>query len=106
MEALTPQDIDRFTSKDTESIVLFYADWCPFCRKFKPVFESYEKKAKASLAEAKVNEDENPLWDRFGIEVIPTIVAFRSGKVIARADGKAGIGLSEKDLKELIGRAL
>jgi thioredoxin-like negative regulator of GroEL len=103
---LDEKNIDGFV-KGGSSIVLFYADWCPFCRKFKPIFDAYSANTKLGIrmAEAKIDEEENPLWDRFGIEVIPTIVLFKEGKITGRVDGKAGRGLSEDDLKGLIGKA-
>ena len=104
MESLTENSIEGFISPDDASVVMFRADWCPFCRKFKPLFESYEGRVNARMAEAVVNEDENPLWDRFNVQVVPTIVAFRGGKEIARKDGVAGVGLGESDLKALISK--
>ncbi len=102
MEQLTPKTLDSFVSGREPALVLFHADWCPFCRKFKPVFDSYEGKAKAEMAEAKVNEDENPFWEQFNIEVIPTLILFKGGKPIARKDGRAGVGLTEDDLKQIL----
>ena len=84
-----------------KAIVLFYADWCPYCSAFKPIFESYTADD-FKLVKAKVNEDDNPLWDRFDIMAIPTIIAFKDGKIIARRDAKAGVGLSKADMDELI----
>ena len=104
METVTSGNIDGFTSRKDLSIIVFRADWCPFCRKFRPLYEAYEGMVNARMAEAVVNEDENPLWDRFNIQVVPTIVAFRSGKEIARRNGVAGVGLDESDLKALISK--
>jgi thioredoxin 1 len=103
MQELDNKNFDKGVSniKD-KTVVLFYADWCPFCRKFKPVFESYDDKADARLAEAKINDEDNPLWDKYKIEVVPTIVAFKGGRVVARRDGKAGMGLFDEDLKALL----
>jgi thioredoxin 1 len=98
------KNINEFI-KGENSIILFYADWCPFCRKFKPIFDTYAAKNQVRMASAKINEEENPLWDRFGIEVIPTIISFNEGKITGRVDGKAGRGLEEDDLKRLIDKA-
>jgi len=105
MKDLSSDDVDSFVSGKDASIVLFHASWCPFCRKFRPVFESYEGKTKARLAEALVDEDENPMWERFSIQVVPTVIAFRNGKTIARRDGKAGAGLFDKDMESLLAEA-
>lgn len=32
----------------------------------------------------KVNEDASPLWDRFGIRAVPTLLAFDGGRAAAR----------------------
>ncbi len=100
MLTLTDKDIVQKTGDKT--LVLFRADWCPFCRRFKPVFDSYERKTTIQLAEAVINEDEDPLWDKYSIKVVPTLIAFRNGKPIARKDGKAGIGLSREDVDSLL----
>jgi thioredoxin-like negative regulator of GroEL len=87
------------------TLVMFRADWCPFCRKFWPVFESYESaagRAGIRLAEALVNEDENPMWDRFRIEAVPTLVAFRGRKEMARRGAKPGVGLAKADLDSIL----
>ena len=102
MQTFDSKSIDDVVSSNETIAVLFYADWCPFCRAFKPVFESFEGKSKVSFGEAKLNEDENPMWDRFGIKVVPSMVAFRGGRVVARMDGKAGEGLNKKDLEAFL----
>jgi thioredoxin-like negative regulator of GroEL len=43
--------------------------------------------------ESKVNDDDNPLWDRFSISAVPTLIAFDKGKIISRRDTKMGVGL-------------
>ncbi len=101
MEHVTPDEFDSSILKDSErKIVLFYASWCPYCSNFKPSFEA------ASIGGARkvgalVDEDENPLWDRFDIQAVPTIIAFENGKAIARRDAKKSIGLTRSDLESL-----
>jgi len=91
--------------REKDAAVLFYATWCPFCRVFKPVFEKMEGKAKKNgyePMEVIIDDESNPLWDIYSIEVIPTVLFFKGGKVERRLDGKAGIGLSEEDLAEVL----
>jgi len=99
-------DHDEFVQTVMESddkyLVLFYADWCPFCAKFKPIFEAYEGKLQYKLAGAKVNEDDNPLWDMFKIDSIPTIIAFNNGEVVTRRDAKRGVGLTKDDMESMV----
>lgn len=87
--------------------VAFLADWCPFCRAFRPAWEALAA-AHAPVILGDVTDDESPLWDRFHIDVIPTVIVFRDGKVSERFDGVAGEGLAPKQLARIsaaIGRA-
>jgi len=102
MEHVLPEEFDSKVLKNSKkTLVLFYADWCPYCANFKPTFEeinldNIQKKA------ALVNEDENPLWDRFNIQSIPTMIAFQNENILARRDAKKGIGLTRKDMESLV----
>ena len=112
MENLEPNQFDKVLSKEMKAVVMFYADWCPFCQKFKPVFESAitkgpehtksKTKFRYKLYGAKVNDDDNPLWDKFSINSVPTIIAFNQNKIVARRDAKMGIGLTKSDLDSIL----
>jgi thioredoxin-like negative regulator of GroEL len=105
MEHLEPNQFDSLLSSGKRALVMFYADWCPFCQRFKPVFESaiITRSANNSYKfyESKVNDDDNPLWDRFSISAVPTLIAFDKGKIISRRDAKMGVGLNESDLDSI-----
>ena len=81
-------------------VVLFYADWCPFCMAFKPKFEEYARKGGLDFGEANVSHYEDPLWEQFRIQTVPTLLAFKEGKVVKRKDGAPFRGLSQADLDE------
>ena len=101
----TIEDYEDFVPKVVESkgkyLVLFYADWCSYCTKFKVVFEKYEGKFSYKMVGAKVNEDENPLWDLFKIESVPTMIAFDSGEMVSRRDAVRGVGLTSADMESI-----
>jgi thioredoxin 1 len=111
MEHLEPRQFDTFLSLGQKSLVMFYADWCPFCQRFKPFFEQQylemNQKSSLKLYACKLNEDENPLWDKFSVRAVPTLIAFHNGQengnqIIARRDAKMGIGLTKNDLESII----
>ncbi len=79
-------------------VVAFSADWCPFCRAFRELFDAAAADPGSSLAIADLTSEENPLWERFRIEVVPTLVVFREGRTVFRADGVRGEGLRASDL--------
>lgn len=88
-----------------KSLVLFYADWCPFCKSFKSIFEKLADKtdnAQMLMGGIKLNDDDNPLWDRYQINAVPTLIAFSRGCIISRKDAKMGIGLTKKELDDIV----
>jgi thioredoxin 1 len=102
MERLGPEAFEgaRLARRGTW-VVAFLADWCPFCRAFAPDFEALQGAGPFEIAVADVSDENNPLWERFDVEVIPTLVAFRDGAAVFRRDGRSGRGLGTPDLKAL-----
>src|SRR5574337_1257465 len=102
MEHVKPEEFDsKILSDGKKTLVLFYASWCPYCADFKPAFEKINI-GNVRKAEAEVDEDENPLWDRFNIQAVPTMIAFEKGKVIARRDAKKHTGLTKADMGSIV----
>ena len=102
MEHILPEEFDsKVSNSGKTTLVFFYADWCPYCANFKPTFDEI-KSDKIYKIGALVNEDENPLWDKFCIEMVPTMIAFQDGKILARRDAKRGIGLTRKDMESIV----
>ncbi|MEE9586192.1 MAG: thioredoxin family protein [Nitrososphaerales archaeon] len=99
-------DTDNFSEKILKSsrptVTLFYATYCPFARSFDPVFEEYSRDPEYEFAKVDITDDDNPLWERYNIEAVPTLIAFKDGKEIGRKDAALGVGLSEEDLKDLL----
>ena len=86
--------------------VLFTASWCPFCRRFSPSFDAAASTMKGwEPVECWLEDESNPLWTRFHVEAVPTVLFFEDGKVARRLDAKLGIGLREGDLREALAAA-
>ncbi|MCX8189292.1 MAG: thioredoxin family protein [Nitrososphaeria archaeon] len=84
--------------------VIFYASYCPFCLKFSQTLEKYYSDLKVSFAKADISDDNNPYWDKYKIDVVPTIIVFKGNIIIDRCDGILGKGIVEKDLFMLLER--
>jgi thioredoxin-like negative regulator of GroEL len=85
------------------ALVLFHASWCPYSRAFASVYEDAGAVATDWVpVEAVLDEDDNPLWDEFGIDVVPTLILFEAGRPVKRVDAHHGIGLSKNDLARIL----
>ncbi len=81
--------------------VLFYASWCPFSTGFLPAYEKQAAGREERFCRMTLDGNQG-LFDEYGIEVYPTVLYFRAGKVDRRLDGKHMAGLKEKQLADLI----
>lgn len=101
IEVSNKSDLESQLKKGERVLALFYSSWCPFCRRFLPVFDKNCSKYGFDLIlRVKVDEDANPLWEEYSIEAVPTVILFEDGKVCRRLDGRFGYGLSEGQLEE------
>lgn len=92
-------------TNSANSLILFYADWCHYCKSFIPIFENSVKKLsneKILFGGVKLNEDENPLWDKYGINAVPTLIAFSKNTIKDRRDAKMGVGLTKSDMEAIL----
>lgn len=102
MEHVTSDEFDsKVLNGDKKTLVLFYASWCPYCANFKPIFEISNVNNTEKIG-ALIDEDENPLWDRFNIQAVPTMIAFEKGKIIDRKDSKKHVGLTKADMESIM----
>jgi len=93
------QDLSEELRKNEKVLALFYASWCPYCAAFVPVFSRRVGDfSSGPVVHVMLDDFDNPLWDDYDIEAVPTVILFEKGKVGRRLDGRFGVGLSEKQL--------
>ncbi len=99
IEVDNAEELNSILEKTEKVLVLFYASWCPYCRNFVPVFDKKIANFNfGSVIHVLLDDYDNPLWDDYDIEAVPTVIFFEKGKVSKRLDGKFGVGLNEKQL--------
>ena len=93
-------DLDKILKTNDRVIALVYASWCPFCKKFLPIFQQYAQKEQQYFL--CVQDDQESIGDKYSIDIFPTVLFFEKGSLSKRLDGEPGLGLSEKQLAEFV----
>jgi len=84
---------------DLPVLVDFWAPWCGPCKMISPLLEESAKEFDKKLKVVKVNVDESPQTaTQYGVMSIPTLVFFKSGKIMNQVVG----ALSRQELKKKI----
>ncbi|HII40513.1 MAG TPA: thioredoxin family protein [Thermoplasmata archaeon] len=106
---LEVKDAKTFQRQVLESkeptVALFWATWCPFCRRYKPEFDKLAAQHAWRFASVYLDDESNPLWDDYAVEVVPTLALFRDGKLVDRQDGILGYGLDRRATEAFVTRA-
>jgi len=85
---LTAATFDKHASGEVPLIVDCWAAWCGPCRMMAPVYDEAAARVGPGVHLAKLDtEAEKAIAARLGIRSIPTLIAFRNGKEIARQSG-------------------
>lgn len=92
------KELDAILKDSPAVFVLFYGSWCQFCVEFLPVFEQAASTSKLRFCRIMSPECE----DLYSIDVVPTVIFFKNGKVEKRLDGVLGVGLTVQGLNSLI----
>lgn len=93
----TKKDFDAELAAGGERLVLFYSGWCHFCTAFLPALEKCAGANSAVFIKLCV-DDLPAVEEHFAVEVVPTVLFFKDGKLASRLDGVLGRGLTEEKL--------
>jgi thioredoxin len=80
-------------------MVLFYASWCPFSQAFLATYREHAAAGDPCYARIIVDNGD-PLVERYGIEVFPTVLFFEGGALARRLDGVYHRGLTRGQLQD------
>ena len=91
---ITSENFDRTVMQSEKTVLIdFWAGWCGPCRKLAPIIDEIAEEYADTVTVGKINVDEQPqLAAAFGVESIPTLIAFKNGVPLG-----ALVGLQTKE---------
>jgi thiol-disulfide isomerase/thioredoxin len=97
------EDLNTQLNKSKTVLAIFYSSWCPYCLRFVPTFDrKVASLGFESVVHVLLEDNDNILWDDYGISAVPTIILFEKGVVSDRLDGRLGVGIKEDRFSEWI----
>ena len=100
---------DKFAEcieKDRPTLVLFFANWCPHCQMFEPIWKELakknEKNKKIQLAQVEYEDMESVPKKYKKIRGFPTIQMMKGGKVLSEFNDMRTIEALESYIKRYI----
>ena len=91
---ITSENFDRTVMQSEKTVLIdFWAGWCGPCRMLAPIIAEIAEEYADTVTVGKINVDEQPqLAAAFGVESIPTLIAFKNGVPLG-----ALVGLQTKE---------
>ena len=98
-----PEDFDAAVASRDRLMIMLYAAWCPFSQEFLPIYLAHAAAGDPCYARIIVDDDD-PLVERYGISVFPTLLFFEKGQLVRRLDGTYHRGLTHGQLRDFARR--
>lgn len=94
---ISKDDINNLIKNVEKLIVIFYEDYCPFCKKLmKVILENKVFLKSKNIKVYKISPDKYNLWSEdgdteFRIKLVPTIMIYKNGKIQNRLENSRNI---------------
>jgi thioredoxin 1 len=99
----TSENFYELVDSETPVLVDFWAEWCGPCKMIAPILDQVAEEYADKLTVVKVNIDQvDDIAPKFGVRGIPTLLMFKSGKVIGTKVGALSKSQLDDFIKSLI----
>lgn len=98
---LTDKNFEDTLKKGGMLLIDFWADWCPPCRAFGPIFEASAAKHQDMVFGKVDTEAQRSLAGAFDITSIPTLAIFRDGILLFSEAGALPAPALEKIIEQV-----
>ncbi len=96
-ELADPGDLTAYIAGAKKTVVFFEMSYCPYCVAYKTRFaDLVRERPDLDFLRVKLDDPRNPLWARYDIHAVPTVIVFAAGEIVARVDPILAIGLPKK----------
>ena len=101
---VTDQNFEaEVVNSDKPAIIDFWAEWCAPCRAIAPIVKELAEQYGDQVKIAKMDVDSHPITPgQYGIRAIPTVLAFKDGRVVEQLTGARPKADLEAMVKKLI----
>lgn len=100
---LNTETFDEAVAKDKATLVDFFAEWCGPCKMQTPILHKVADEYSDKMNFGAVNVDESEeIAAKYGVQSIPTLMVFKNGEVVKRAEGMKNESQLKDWLKEYI----
>ena len=98
---LNTETFDAAVAKDKATLVDFFAEWCGPCKMQTPILHKVADEYSDKMNFGAVNVDESEeIAAKYGVQSIPTLMVFKNGEVVKRAEGMKNESQLKDWLKE------
>ena len=101
---LTPKAFDKKIASSTPTLVDYWAPWCEPCHAMAPVLHELKDQLAGQLNVCAVDvEKYEPLWERFDLKGVPTLIVFKNGEEVKRILGTHSLDELLVELEPVLG---
>lgn len=101
---LTDADLPDMQAFSGPKVLIFYADWCPYCRRMKPVFEQLAKEYAGRAAVFAFNVEKAPkTYAKYSPRGVPSLVFYKqNNKKHSQTQGEQPIAELRKYMNAIL----